>query len=95
VPDRATVERWVEQTPDGFTFDVELHPLLSRHAAPLDALPPALRETATTTERGRVVLTDACRRRSPARVLDAVAPLAGAGRLSTCASTRRRARRPR
>src|SRR5687768_5130911 len=54
VPGAATVRRWVEQTPDGFTFDVKLHRLLSRHAAPPDSLPPDLRIGITTTARGRV-----------------------------------------
>src|SRR3954462_15867360 len=43
-PDTGPAARWVEQTPDGFTFDVKLHRLLSRHAAPLDSLPRDLRE---------------------------------------------------
>src|SRR4051812_42068946 len=56
VPERPTVKRWVDVTPEGFVFDVKLHRLLSRHAAPLDSLPPALREDARTTARGRVML---------------------------------------
>ena len=44
IPGRATVERWVAVTPAGFTFDVKLHRLLSRHAAPLESLPPGLRD---------------------------------------------------
>src|SRR5437763_10407905 len=55
VPDRSSVRRWVEVTPDAFAFDVKLHRLLSRHAAPLDSLPPELRDQARTNERGRVV----------------------------------------
>ena len=35
--------------PTGFTFDVKLHRLLSRHARRLDSLPPDLREHARTT----------------------------------------------
>src|SRR3954469_22908293 len=57
VPAAATVRRWAEATPDGFTFDVKLHRLLSRHAAGPDALPPALRDDAEVNPRGRVVLT--------------------------------------
>src|SRR3712207_2969845 len=57
VPDTGTVRRWAEVTPEGFTFDVKLHQLLSRHSAKLESLPPALREQAETTERGRVRLT--------------------------------------
>src|SRR4051795_5789856 len=46
VPRPETVRRWAEVTPGGFTFDVKLHRLLSRHAAGLDSLPPALRDAA-------------------------------------------------
>jgi uncharacterized protein YecE (DUF72 family) len=83
VPAVETVERWVDQTPEGFTFDVKLHRLLSRHAAPLGTLPRALRETATTTERGRVVLTDELEAAMADATLEAVAPLAASGRLAT------------
>jgi uncharacterized protein YecE (DUF72 family) len=40
LPKRETVERWARVTPPGFTFEVKLHRLLSRHSAPLDSLPP-------------------------------------------------------
>ena len=43
IPAVSTVERWVEQTPDGFTFDVKLHKLLSRHSGKLDSLPKEVR----------------------------------------------------
>ncbi len=56
VPAESTVERWAEVTPPGFTFDVKLHRLLSRHAAGLDSLPPDLRDGAETNSRGRVRL---------------------------------------
>src|SRR5918995_987129 len=42
VPAARTVARWAEITPAGFTFDVKLHRLLSRHSAGVDALPPPL-----------------------------------------------------
>ncbi len=83
VPDERTVGRWVEVTPEHFTFDVKLHRLLSRHAAPLDSLPAALRERARTTERGRVVLTPALEQAMLDVTLDALAPLTEAGRLAT------------
>jgi uncharacterized protein YecE (DUF72 family) len=83
VPERRTVERWVDQTPDGFTFDVKLHRLLSRHSAPLESLPKELRDEATTTERGRVRLTDDLEAAMADATLDAVAPLAEHGRLAT------------
>src|SRR5919201_5641820 len=57
VPSTRTVERWAEQTPDGFTFDVKLHRLLSRHSADLKSLPAELRDGARTTDKGRVKLT--------------------------------------
>jgi uncharacterized protein YecE (DUF72 family) len=83
VPDERTVRRWAEVTPEGFTFDVKLHRLLSRHAAPLDALPTGLRERARTTERGRVVLTPALEQAVLDVTLDALRPLTEAGRLAT------------
>jgi uncharacterized protein YecE (DUF72 family) len=81
VPERQTVKRWVEVTPDGFTFDVKLHKLLSRHSATLDSLPPGLREHASTTPRGRVVLEPEIERALTAELLDAIEPLERAGRL--------------
>jgi uncharacterized protein YecE (DUF72 family) len=82
VPDTRTVERWVDRTPDGFTFDVKLHRLLSRHAAPLDSLPAHLRETATTTERGRVRLTEELEAAMADATLEMIEPLERGGRFS-------------
>src|SRR5918992_1233043 len=50
VPDRGTVHNWVEVTPPGFTFDVKAHRALSRHSAPVESLPPDLRELHGTPE---------------------------------------------
>jgi uncharacterized protein YecE (DUF72 family) len=83
VPALTTVRRWVEATPEGFTFDVKLHRVLSRHAAGLDSLPKALREGARTTGRGRVVLDDRLQDALLEATLEAVEPLAEAGRLSS------------
>src|SRR3712207_5796942 len=58
VPGVAQVRRWADQTPPGFTFDVKLHRLLSWHSAGADSLPPALREDAAVTGRGRVRLDE-------------------------------------
>jgi uncharacterized protein YecE (DUF72 family) len=69
VPAERTVARWADGTPDGFTFDVKLHRLLSRHAADLKSLPPALRDAASTNARGRVELT----RRLEAALADEIA----------------------
>src|SRR5918992_405891 len=56
VPQQHQVARGAEITPAGFTFDVKLHRLLSRHSAQLDSLPKPLRERAQTGPRGRVEL---------------------------------------
>ena len=50
VPDRNTVHGWVEVTPPAFTFDVKAHRALSRHSAPVDSLPPDLRDLHGTPE---------------------------------------------
>ena len=81
VPERSTVRRWCEVTPDGFIFDVKLHKLLSRHSAQLDSLPPSLRERARTSARGRVELTSEIERALADEVLHAIEPLADAGKL--------------
>jgi uncharacterized protein YecE (DUF72 family) len=81
VPDKGTVQRWVDVTPDGFTFDVKLHRLLSRHSAGLDSLPPAIRERAKTTPRGRVVLEPEIEQALVEELLYAIEPLERAGRL--------------
>jgi uncharacterized protein YecE (DUF72 family) len=83
VPSQSTVERWVEQTPDGFTFDVKLHKLLSRHSAPKNSLPKDLRGRIKTTPKGRVVLTERLQERLAERVLEAAQPLIEAGRLAS------------
>jgi uncharacterized protein YecE (DUF72 family) len=81
VPEQKTVARWAEVTPEGFTFDVKLHRLLSRHSAGLDSLPPELRDRARTTERGRVILTPALQDLLVDWTVDALQPLGEAGKL--------------
>jgi uncharacterized protein YecE (DUF72 family) len=83
VPGAAQTRRWAEMTPPGFSFDVKLHRLLSRHSAPLDSLPPLLRESATTTERGRVRLDASLEAALAETVLESVSPLAEAGKLAS------------
>jgi len=56
-PDPRMVERWCRSTPDGFTFDVKLHQLLSRHSTNVKLLPPKLQRTAQADAKGRVKLT--------------------------------------
>ncbi|MBA3264698.1 MAG: DUF72 domain-containing protein [Thermoleophilaceae bacterium] len=81
VPDRTTVHKWVEETPDGFVFDVKAHRLLSRHSAPVESLPPELRDEAETTGRGRVTLTPELETALAQRLVEETAPLAEAGKL--------------
>jgi uncharacterized protein YecE (DUF72 family) len=83
VPAASTVERWAEETPAGFTFDVKLHKLLSRHSAKLDSLPPDLRDGAETTARGRVVLDAKLQDALADAVLESVQPLVDAGKLAS------------
>ncbi len=81
VPERDTVSRWAEVTPEGFTFDVKLHRLLSRHSGGLESLPPDLRDEARITGRGRVELTPELERALTGEILNAVEPLEAAGKL--------------
>jgi uncharacterized protein YecE (DUF72 family) len=81
VPEERTVERWARATPDGFTFDVKLHRLLSRHSADLKSLPPELREVAEVNERGRVRLTPELEAAMADSLVAALAPLERAGKL--------------
>jgi uncharacterized protein YecE (DUF72 family) len=81
VPDRTTVHKWVEDTPDRFVFDVKVHRALSRHAAPLESLPEDLREGVETNERGRVRLTPELETALAERLVEETAPLAEAGKL--------------
>ena len=82
LPEQATVQRWAKVTPPGFTFDVKLHRLLSRHSAQLDSLPPELRDGVETNSRGRVRLTPALEAAVVDRLLEEIAPLTDAGKLS-------------
>jgi uncharacterized protein YecE (DUF72 family) len=71
VPARAIVERWCRLTPDGFTFDVKLHRLLSGHRAPPESLPRPLRHL--PAEEQRVALAH--------WILQETEPLRSAGKL--------------
>jgi uncharacterized protein YecE (DUF72 family) len=83
VPEPQTVMRWAEITPDGFTFDVKLHKLLSRHSAELESLPPDLRDRAETNERGRVKLTPELEAAVADATIEALKPLEEAGKLGS------------
>jgi uncharacterized protein YecE (DUF72 family) len=75
IPSAQTTARWAQATPEGFTFDVKLHRLLSRHAAGPSSLPEDLRARAKTNERGRVKLTKRLEAAMAEGVLEAVEPL--------------------
>jgi uncharacterized protein YecE (DUF72 family) len=81
IPDRNTVHKWVEDTPERFVFDVKVHRALSRHAAPLDSLPEDLRDGVETNERGRVRLTPELEAALAERLVEETEPLAEAGKL--------------
>jgi uncharacterized protein YecE (DUF72 family) len=81
VPDRTTVARWSRITPPGFLFDVKAHRALSRHAAPLNSLPPELRARAELAGRGRVALTPELERALARRLVEELSPLAEDGKL--------------
>jgi uncharacterized protein YecE (DUF72 family) len=70
-------------TPEGFTIDVKLHKLLSRHAAACNSLPKDLRAQARTTPRARVKLTPKLEAELAERTLEAMEPLVAAGRLGS------------
>jgi uncharacterized protein YecE (DUF72 family) len=83
IPDRNTVHRWAEVTPQGFTFDVKVHRALSRHSAQLDSLPPDMRDAVEVGPRGRVALTPELERALALRLVEEVSPLAEQGKLGS------------
>jgi len=74
IPDRGAVHGWVEVTPPGFTFDVKAHRALSRHSAPVESLPPDLRELHGTPDL-ELALAE--------RLVEETAPLREAGKFGT------------
>ena len=90
VPDARLVERWCRATPDDFIFDVKLHRLLSRHAAPAKSLPPALQRIAEIRRKGQGN-TDREARAGPARAdhrFDRAAARARTSSVPSCSSFR-------
>ena len=71
IPDRNTVHALGGGHAAGFTFDVKAHRALSRHAAPVESLPPDLRELHGTPELERPLAE---------RLVEETAPLRDAGR---------------
>lgn len=83
IPARETVERWARTAPAGFTFDVKLPRLLSRHSTPVESLPPDLRERADVNSRGRVVRDEAIEAAVAERLLETLEPLTSRNLLSS------------
>jgi uncharacterized protein YecE (DUF72 family) len=81
VPAEQQAERWVEQTPAGFRFDVKLHRYLSFHAAQPKSLPTDLRGDAELNDRGNVVYDADLARELARRFKSATEPLDDAGKL--------------
>lgn len=80
-PDARMVERWCRSTPDGFTFDVKLHQLLSRHSTNVKLLPPALQRGAQVDAKGRVKLTPEIEQGMIEQFRKSIEILRGAGKL--------------
>ena len=81
VPDPRMVERWCRSTPDGFTFDVKLHQLLSRHSTNIKLLPPLLQRRAEVDVKGRVKLTPEIEREMIEQFRKPIEVLRDAGKL--------------
>ncbi len=80
-PDARMVERWCRSTPDGFTFDVKLHQLLSRHSTNVKLLPPALQRGAEVDAKGRVKLTPEIEQAMIEQFRKSIEILEGSGKL--------------
>ena len=53
------VTPWIERTPEGFVLDVRVPRLLTHHAAPIESLPPEVRDLLSASARaGRQVYAD-------------------------------------
>lgn len=83
VPERAVTERWVKETPDGFTFDVKLHRLLSFHKTPVETLPRTLRMAARTGGNGGAMRSAPLVAGLCDEINAAIEPLERAGKLAT------------
>lgn len=81
IPEPRLVEQWVQATPPGFTFDVKLHQLLSRHACDVKMLPKSLQRVAQTDARNRVVLTPEIEQAAMEEFLGAVEPMVRSGKM--------------
>ncbi len=81
LPSRALTAKWSRQTHAEFIFDIKLHRLLSRHAAPAESLPADLRDGVELTPTGKVRLTPDLETAVAQRFLQEIAPLEETGKL--------------
>jgi uncharacterized protein YecE (DUF72 family) len=80
IPDARSVQRWCEQTPHGFKFDVKLHRSLSHHSTKPEMLPPKLRAK-TSAGKGRVKISHALEKALAKEFLRGIEPLLEEGKL--------------
>jgi uncharacterized protein YecE (DUF72 family) len=80
IPQAKTVERWCEETPRDFLFDVKLPKVLSRHAMEPKFLPPDLRSKLTLVN-GKIELTPQTEKLIVQRFLREMQPLVEARKL--------------
>jgi len=88
LPARRMAEHWVDRTPDGFTFNVKAHALMTGQPTEVARLPKELRESlpAALARRDRIYATDL-----PPEILDevwrifldAISPLRDGGRMGS------------
>lgn len=82
VPLPETTERWAQETPDGFSFDLKLPRLLSFHRTPVETLPRNLRAAARATAGGSALRSGPLVAGVCEAMLEAIEPLERAGKLS-------------
>ena len=82
IPDAGTAARWIERTPDGFTFHVKAFGMMTGHRVLPEQLPADLRcHVDRVTTRGNVEPSDDLVERVFRRFRTALEPLAAAGKL--------------
>jgi uncharacterized protein YecE (DUF72 family) len=80
IPTVKTVERWVQETPDDFLFDVKLPKVLSRHRMQAKFLPPTLRSQ-VSLQGEHIELTPTTEKLVSKAVLQELKPLCEAKKL--------------
>jgi uncharacterized protein YecE (DUF72 family) len=82
LPEEENSAKWAERTPDGFVFHMKAFGMMTRHPVRLEQLPPDLRDSVATDDKGRVDRPPReIRAEVFARFLAALEPLRTAGKL--------------